>query len=89
MGQVPSLAPVKERRLHHCLVKLGSDLWCHILPSQHLRGACPYPPRLADLLSHGLDIVVVLGEEASKVLENLDSLEYIPMYREGTIESKH
>jgi hypothetical protein len=28
-----------------------------------------------------LDIVVVLGKEASEVLENLDLLEYIPVYR--------
>ena len=65
----PSLAPVKEHRLHHCLVELGSDAWCYILPSQHLTDACPYPPSLPDLLPHGLDIVVVLGAEASEVLE--------------------
>ena len=65
----PSLAPVKEHRLHHCLVELGSDACCYILPSQHLTDACPYSPSLADLLPHSLDIVVVLGEEASEVLE--------------------
>jgi hypothetical protein len=65
LDQVPSLAPVKEHRLHHCLIELGSDTWCCILPYQHLADARPYPPSLVDLLPHDLDIIVVLSKEGS------------------------
>ena len=51
-------------------------------PRMVLHSPLTTPGRSAPM--HCLDVILVLSEEASQVLEHLDSFKYIPMYREGT-----
>jgi hypothetical protein len=87
-AQNPRLASVQEDGLHDCLVELGAYSWGHILPSQHLPNPCPRPACLAELAPHGLDVVVILREQAAEVSEHLDSLQHIPMHRELLAQGK-
>ncbi len=76
--EVPCLASIKEDRLHNCLVELGTDLRWSVVHLENLPHSCPYPPSLLDLTPHCPDIIVVLGEDSSKVTERLNFLQHFP-----------
>ena len=74
--------------MHDCLIKLGAYSWGRILPSQYLPDPCPRPARLAKLAPHGLDVIVILREQAAEVPEYLDPLQHVPMHRELLAQGK-
>jgi hypothetical protein len=49
--------------------------------AQHLSDLWPHPAHLAKLALHGLDVIVILQEQATKVLVHLNLLQHIPMHR--------
>ena len=73
-AQDPRLASIQEDGLHDRLVELGAYSWGCILSPQHLSDPCPRPACLVKLALHGLDVIVILREQAAKVLEYLDPL---------------
>jgi hypothetical protein len=73
-AQDPCLAALQEDGLHDCLVELGANSWWCILLAQHLSDPCPRPMCLAKLASHGLDVIVILREQAAEIPEYLDPL---------------
>ena len=76
--EVSCLASIKEDQLHNHLVELGADFWRSIVRLEDLPHSCPYPPSLLDLTPHRPDIVVGLGEDSSKVTEQLNFLQHFP-----------
>ena len=87
-AQNSRLASVQEDGLHDRLVELGAYSWGRILPSQHLPDPCPRPARLAELDPHGLDVAVILREQAAKVPKHLDPLQHVSMHRELLAQGK-
>jgi len=86
--QDPCFASVQEDGLYNCLVKLGADSWGCILLAQHLFNPCPRLACLAKLASHGLDVIVILQEQAAKIPEYLNSLQHISMHPELLLQGK-
>ncbi len=82
--------PYREDGLHDCLIELCTSPWQCVLPMQHLSYPCPRPSHLAKLTPHGLDIIVVLQEQAAEVsiAIDLDLLQYVPMHHELLVQSK-
>ena len=70
------------------LVQLGAYLWGCILPLQHLSDPCPCPACLAKLASHGLDVIVILQEQAAQVPEYLNPLQHVAMHHELLAQGK-
>jgi hypothetical protein len=88
LAQDPRLASVQEGRLHNRLIELCTSPWRCIFPMQHLSHPCPRPLCLSKLTPHGLDVIVVLQEQAAKVYVDLNLLQYIPAHRGLLAQSK-
>jgi hypothetical protein len=63
--------------LNHGHVELGADSWGGVLCSKDIADSRPGDTGFANLRTNCLDIVVILGEKAPKVLEDLDPLEHL------------
>jgi hypothetical protein len=88
LAQDPRLASVQEDGLHNRLIEHCTSPWRCILPVQNLSNPCPCLLRLAKLTPHGLEVIVVLQEQAAKVSVDLDLLQRIPMHCELLTQSK-
>jgi hypothetical protein len=73
LGEVPCLAAIEQDSLDNCFVKLSSYPWPNILPSENLANTGPDASCFPQLLPDSLRIVVILREETTEVLENLDA----------------
>jgi hypothetical protein len=58
------------------------------LTPQYLSYACPCPPGFAQLVPHGLDIIVVLCHYPAEVLEDLNLFKGLPVHRKLTTKGQ-
>jgi hypothetical protein len=72
--------------LDNCLVQLDAYSWGPILPPQHLSDPCPRTTCLAKLASHGLDVIVILREQAAEVMKHLNFVQHAPMHCELLVQ---
>jgi len=84
----PSSRLVLAAYSKNCCKQTDAYSWGCILPPQHLPYPCPRPASLAELAPHGLDVVVILREQAAKVPEHLDPLQHVPMHCELLAQGK-
>ena len=55
--------------MRYCLIKLCANLWRSIVHLEDLADLSSNPLSLLDLASHHVDVIVVLGKDPSKILE--------------------
>ena len=76
----PRFAAIKEDGLNYRLVESGGNIRQDILATENLPDASLGCTGFTHLGANCLDVIVVLGQEASQVLEHLNPLQYISMH---------
>ena len=82
LAQNPGLVATQEDRFHNSLVEFCTNSWRRILLAQHLANSCTHPTSLANLASHGLDVIIIMQEQAAEVSKHLDLLQHVPIHGE-------
>ena len=80
-GEDPRFAAVEEDGLDHRLIESGCDKRQNVLTFEDLPDASPSSTGFAHLGANCLDVVVVLGQKASQVLEHLDSFQDVAFHQ--------
>ena len=89
-GDYPRFAAIEEDGLYYCLVvKSGCNKGLDILATKNLPDAGPGGTGFLHLGVDRLDVIVVLGQEAPKILENFNPLQHVPTYQKLLVESRY